>query len=675
MSFFIKKYLDTPVIYVKGVGPFRAKLLDAMGCKNIRDLLLYMPVCFIDRTKILQIRNASINNICTFRLIVHEVRSGGPTKPLKILCSDGGAYISLVYFNSKTLDIKELFKHGAEIFVSGKVTLDKYGELQMHHPDIISKNIDDVAIVEPIYRSHPKLSSRIISSIMRKLVVQLPAFQEQQDMVTWQQAMQLIHNPKNSLDLEQVPQAKEKIAFEEVLCERLLTRIAKSTITPKNALSFTGELAERFVIDLPFKLTTDQEKVLSEISADQRSKKFMFRLLQGDVGSGKTIIMLAAALNCIEAGMQAAIMVPTEILAKQHFNNAQNYLSALGIKVILLVSAMKQKDKNQALESIASAGPSIIVGTHALLHASFNNLGLVIIDEQHRFGVNQRVSLISQSSNKDVLLVSATPIPRTLNMTIHKDIDVSQINTLPHGRKRINTIILPAKKTDNIIKNLQNVINRGEKIYWVCPLIEESEVIKASSAELRFSELKSIFKSRVSFLHGKMHHRDKDTIMENFMTDDGVSILVSTTVIEIGVDVKNATVMIIENAERFGLAQLHQLRGRVGRSDLQSTCVLIHDSSCSTAAIERLKFLEQNSDGFELARLDMQNRGSGKLIGIEQSGEIGFKVFKFYEHLHLVEHIAAAADRIIEKNDLRELDRLLAIYTEHGRDFGNLIRC
>ncbi|MDZ5761978.1 ATP-dependent DNA helicase RecG [Candidatus Cyrtobacter comes] len=673
MSFFIKKYLDTPVIYVKGVGPFRAKLLNSIGCKNIRDLLFYMPIRFIDRTRILKVNEATNNAICTFHLTIHEIKTG--RSPLKILCYDGSAYISLVYFNSKTLDVKELFKQGNEVFVSGRVILDKYGDLQIHHPDIVSKNFKDVAIIEPIYKSHPKLTSRAISNIMRKLVMQLPNFPGLQDQLHWHKSMQLIHNPQNSIDFQLISKAKERIAFEEVLCERLLTRIAKSTTIKKNTLSFTGKITEKFIKNLPFKLTADQEKTLSEISADQGSAKFMFRLLQGDVGSGKTIIMFAAALNCIEAGMQVAIMVPTEILAKQHFNNAQNYLNSLGIKVTLLVSAMKKKEKDMALESVASVEPNIIIGTHALLNASFKNLGLVIIDEQHRFGVNQRVSLIAQSASQDVLLVSATPIPRTLNMTLHKDIDVSQIITLPCGRKKINTIAVSSKKIDAIIKNLKNVIDRGEKIYWVCPLIEESEIIKASSAELRFNELKNIFKHHVNFLHGRMHSKDKDAVMESFMNDDSINILVSTTVIEIGVDVKNATVMVIENAERFGLAQLHQLRGRVGRSDLQSTCILIYDSSCSISSVERLKFLEKSTDGFELAKLDMQNRGSGRLIGFEQSGEIEFKAFKLYEHLHLIEHITMEADRIIEENDMPKLDMLLSIYTEHSKNFNDIIRC
>jgi ATP-dependent DNA helicase RecG len=425
----------------------------------------------------------------------------------------------------------------------------------------------------------------------------------------------------------------------------------KIKVLRKQPLNFSGELQQKFLKTLPFELTSGQKEVIAEISQDQKATNRMFRLLQGDVGSGKTVVAFCAMLNMVEGKKQAALMVPTEILARQHYHKLLKMGEALDIKVGILINAMKSSEKESTKNLLERGEIDVVVGTHALFqeHVKFKDLGLVVIDEQHRFGVEQRLTLIDKGKEADYLMMTATPIPRTLEMAAYGDIDISTIREKPHGRQEIVTSIVRASKIDEVLSGLKRMLVQGNKIYWVCPLIDDSEKLSLANVKERFDFLNIAFPGQVGLIHGQMSANGREESMAKFLQGE-FKILVATTVIEVGVDVPDATVIIIENAERFGLSQLHQLRGRVGRSDKKSYCILLAGHALGDIGYARLSALKDSNDGFELAEKDLNFRGRGDLLGTKQSGLPNFRAYDFFQHNKLIPTARAQAQEILAQD-------------------------
>jgi ATP-dependent DNA helicase RecG len=461
------------------------------------------------------------------------------------------------------------------------------------------------------------------------------------------------HAPEDEKSLEPTSLARSRLAYDELLANQLALALVRANMRRLKGRSIEGDssLCRKVLDTLPYALTSSQETALTEIKTDMSSDDRMMRLLQGDVGSGKTVVALMVMLGAVEAGYQTAIMAPTEILARQHFETIEPLAKAAGLEVVLLTGRNKGKPRDAILEKLASGAAHIAIGTHALFQddVEFENLGLAVIDEQHRFGVHQRLTLAAKGSAVDMLVMTATPIPRTLMLTAYGDMDVSRLLEKPAGRKPIDTRVLPLERLDNVVDAIRRTVNEGSKVFWVCPLVEESEVIDAAAAEERYDHLKHLFGDRVGLVHGRMKGPEKDAVMEAFAKGN-VDILVSTTVVEVGVDVPEATVMVIEHAERFGLAQLHQLRGRIGRGERPSTCLLLYAPPLTETARARLKILRETNDGFVIAEEDLRLRGAGELLGTRQSGLPEFRLADLTIHGELLATARDDAALILSKD-------------------------
>lgn len=685
--FALNQILNTHVQYIKGVGPKKAEAFKDLKIKVIKDLLLHLPTSFIDRRSIAPLSQIISGSIISQIVTIDAIDIKHKAAPSKIYCSNATGTISLVYFNAHKKFIQEKFRLGDSVVISGKVE-KHFGEVQMIHPDIVESAMlkDAVLTIEPVYSATARLTSRAIAKTIHaalNYIIQIPEWLpiellERYKWHDWLECINKLHKPQVDQDLAQIDKFKERLAFDELLAEQiLLQRMRKhTTLKDKQPIQASGNLLVKLTKALPFQLTPDQNASIDEILKEQASPKRMFRLLQGDVGSGKTIVAFAAMINAVEAGYQAALMAPTELLAKQHFYNLQKLTEGFGMKVALLINKLSTKDKAESYSRIERGDAQLVIGTHSLIQdaVKFARLGLVIVDEQHRFGVEQRLKLLKKGMICDFLMMSATPIPRTMTMVCYGDMDLSTIKSKPLNRLPITTTILSIKRLDELMNRISSAVQEGQKVYWVCPLIEESESLELTNVIARFDSLIPIFQNKLALLHGKLSAETRDAVIEDFANPDGqVKIIVSTTVIEVGIDIPDATIIVIEHAERFGLAQLHQLRGRVGRGEQPSHCILLYSYPISAVGKQRIEAVRDSNDGFYLAEQDLLIRGGGKVIGKQQSGIPEFKVCNLYTHQHLIEPAHTLAKQLLQSSsDIQHkvLDVMHNIYGTESNHIG-----
>ena len=656
--------LNKDVQFVKGIGPKKAQKLNKLGIFTLKDLIYYFPRQFEDRNNFKKIFELQNDEKATIRVVVIGIEISNPRKGMnitKIDVKDDTGYAKLVFFNQNY--IKDRFKPGDTILVFGRVKKEfKNIELSSCEIEFLTNSPKKTFKIIPTYPLTYGVSNREIIGII-KIVFSDPNLEikeylpnriiEKYKLCSLDYAIRNIHNPTSK---EALKISLYRIIFEEFLILQLGLFAFKNGIEDIKGIKFReNKILDNILTSLPFKLTGAQDRALNEIIKDMNSSNSMNRLVQGDVGSGKTIVALLALSYCVLNGYQGALMAPTEILAQQHYLSFTDTLKDFGIKIELLVGSLTKKQKEKVLDKVKNNEVDILIGTHALIEDSveFNKLGLVITDEQHRFGVRQRNKLSSKGYNPDILVMTATPIPRTLALILYGDLDISIIDELPPGRQSIETIAINKKKRDNVYNSLViNEVKKGRQVYIVCPLVEESETIEAKSAIHLVEELKNQYFSdlKVGLLHGKMKSSEKDSIMKSFKNKE-LDILVSTTVIEVGINVPNATLMIIENAERFGLAQLHQLRGRVGRGSYKSYCILIYASK-SDICKQRMSIMEESNDGFKISEKDLEIRGPGEFFGTRQHGIPELKVANIFKHMKILK-LAQQEARYIIGNDFK----------------------
>ena len=657
--------LFADITTLKGVGPKMAALMSKVAGPRVVDLLLTLPTGVIDRSYRPKIDEAEEDKLATILVQVdsHEAPPRGKsTIPYKVLCSDETGYLTLIFFRPRFDWLERTLPVGEKRLVSGKVEYYRTAR-QMAHPDYIvdPAAAGDLPLFEPIYPLTAGLPHKtMVRSVHHALDLAppLPEWQRadvltQEDWPGAQEALLSAHRPESRLDLSADTKARERLAYDELLSNQLALALIRQrrTAVAGRALGGDGTLVGPARAALPFALTGGQEAALTDIAADMAAPTRMVRLVQGDVGSGKTMVALTAMLTAVEAGAQAAIMAPTEILARQHLDSMEPICEALGLSVVLITGRDRGPERQAKRDGVAKGYVNIVIGTHALFSddVSFGNLGLVVVDEQHRFGVAQRLKLQDKGEKADLLVMTATPIPRTLALTAYGDMDVSQIKEKPPGRKPVDTRALPAQKLDSVIEAVGRAIAKGEQVYWVCPLVADTEMMDLVSAETRADALEQRFGDKVGLVHGQMKAVEKDAVVEQFYRGQ-ISVLVATTVIEVGVNAPNATVIVIEHAERFGLAQLHQLRGRVGRGDKPATCLLLYHAGAGglgETAKARLNILRQTEDGFRIAEEDLALRGAGDALGTAQSGLPDFRFADLTDHRRLLEMAAADAKMVV----------------------------
>jgi len=662
---------------IKGVGERAHKLLsNLVGGNKIVDMLWHLPSNIIDRTYSPKLANAIPGRICTIvAKVVEHIPAKNSRQPYKVVVEDGTEQLILIFFKVYAESIAKALPVGQTRVISGK--LESFnGQLQMAHPDYIVRpqEIEKVLKKETVYPLTAGISNKVMGRFMEQALARIPNLPEWQDKNFLQQqkwgsfndALLAAHSPVFASDLESFAKERCRFAYDELLANQLALAIVRQRVKKQAGrnLCGNGALRKKILDKLPFNLTDAQQKVLSEIYAEQQQPYRMLRLLQGDVGSGKTIVALLAMLSAVECGAQAAIMAPTEILAKQHLETIAPLCEDIGIKAELLTGKTKGKYRKQILEDLQNGKINIAIGTHALFQddVKFADLGFVVVDEQHRFGVHQRMLLSEKGNKADILVMTATPIPRTLVLTAYGDMEYSKIDQVPEGRKPVDTRVLPLGKLPEVVAGLQRKIACGCRAYWVCPLVEESEKSDLAAAEERFAALQKIFGDEVGLVHGKMKEKDKDAVMEKFKKGE-YKLLVATTVIEVGVNVPEATVMIIEHAERFGLAQLHQLRGRIKRGFEASTCMLMYSPPLSETATERLNIMKNSEDGFLIAEKDLELRGGGEILGTRQSGFADFRIADLEVHKNLLQIANKDAKMILEMDPKLETTRGMALRT------------
>ena len=629
------KYLLSDLTSLKGVGIKTANLLKKKKINNIFDLLWKLPKSYTDRSFNSKIKDLRIGEVQTLTVVPKKylfprIRN----LPNKVLCTDDTGEIDCIFFNSYEGYVKKILPIGREVTISGKIGFFR-NKYQLTNPKYLSEDSSLIKQKHNSYSLTEGISEKIYNNIINQIILKLPILNEWHsenilkkfDNISWNEAIKELHKPENIGNYKK--NFYQRLAFDEIFSTFLVNSEIRKKIKrfkKKNKILNINK-QKNLINKLDFSLTKDQEKTLEEINKDLCSSTKMFRLLQGDVGSGKTIVSLLAAYNTVNSGFQVAVMAPTEILARQHYLFAKKLFSDK-LSIELISGKSNYKDKKDILKKLSNHKIDIIFGTHAIFQkkVNFNKLGLIIIDEQHKFGVNQRKKLSDKGGiNCDVLLMTATPIPRTLTMTMYGDMDLSIIREKPKSRKPIKTYSKLENKIDDVIKFIKKEIKLGNQIFWVCPLIEESKKIDHSSAVKKFEFLKKIFPNQVSLLHGKTNIEDKEQTLNRFLKKK-FKILVSTTIIEVGIDFPNANVIIIENANKFGLSQLHQLRGRVGRGNKDSSCILMFKSNLSENAKKRINILKESNDGFVISEEDMKIRGFGDILGFKQSGMKNFKL-------------------------------------------------
>lgn len=661
--------LNKDIQFIKGVGPNRASLLHKLGIFTLEDLICYFPRTYEDRSKPKTIETLINGEEALIEAIVvsnlQERRVSKKLTIYKALVQDETGTCQVVWYNQSYL--KDKIKKGKSYKFYGKANI-KYGSIEMASPvaEESGKSKNTGKII-PIYPLTYQLSQNVLRTIMEnsikevegKLEESLPEYlRKTYKLLDYNTAIKNIHFPSN---FEEYNQARRTLAFQELLEMQLaLLTLKKSYSVEEEGIAFPKEVKMSDVINkLPFKLTKAQLKVLEEIDIDMEKQRPMNRLLQGDVGSGKTIVSIIATYKAVKAGYQVAIMAPTAILASQHLESFRQILEPFNIRCELLVSSVTKKKKEEILEKLKKGDIDVLIGTHALLEEDviFKNLGFVVTDEQHRFGVKQRATIASKGNNPDTLVMTATPIPRTLALILYADLDISIIDELPPNRKKIDTFAVTKGMEERVNNFIKKQIAEGRQTYIVCPLVEENEEINAKSVlELAEKYKEEVFKEyRVEYLHGKMRPKEKDAIMEEFK-EGKIDILISTTVIEVGVNVPNASIMVVENAERFGLAQLHQLRGRVGRGEYQSYCILKYQGNTDVIK-QRMKVMQDTNDGFIISEKDLELRGSGEFFGTKQHGLPEFKIANIFEDMAMLKSVQAIAMEILQEDPKLELEK------------------
>jgi len=662
------------VAALPGVGPKTAKLFDRLLARpgavttqeaRVIDLLFHLPTNVIDRSQRPTIAAAPLETMVVIKaqVVEHRRPQGRYAKaPFRVLVEDDTGDIELVFFLANPDWIERSLPIGATRWISGRIELYD-GRRQMVHPDRV---LDEAGLAklppfEAVYGLTEGLQARYVMRATEAALARLPALPEWQDasvraankLPDFAEALRLAHRPENTQALSPQHPARQRLALDELLASQLALRLVRARMRrlPGHENIGDGRLTSKIEAALPFRLTGAQRRALADIRADMASDKRMLRLVQGDVGSGKTIVAALAMASVVECGRQAALMAPTEILARQHYERLEPLLAPVGLRVALLTGRLKPAQRKAVHAEIAAGAVDIVVGTHALVQSdlAFHDLGLAVVDEQHRFGVQQRLALGSKGAAVDVLVMTATPIPRTLALTAFGDMDSSALDEKPPGRKPISTRALPASRINEVVAGLQRALAEGARAYWVCPLVEENEDLDLAAAEARAADLRHNFGDRVGLVHGRMKGPEKDAAMEAFQRGE-TQILVATTVIEVGVDVPESTIMVIEHAERFGLAQLHQLRGRVGRGAGESSCLLLYKGPLSEMARARLMTLRQTEDSFRLAEEDLRLRGEGEILGTRQAGLPGFRLADIIAHARLLAIARDDAELILRRD-------------------------
>lgn len=639
---------------LKGVGDRVAPLLAKVAGPLVRDVVFSPPTSVVVRqtATAAHLVEDAVQTL-TVTVESHQ-KPGRPGQPWKIRAFDDTGFVHLVFFKGIGAHLEQRNPVGSVRVVSGKVERDHYGTmLQIVHPHymISVERADDIPAVEPIYPATAGLPSRTIRRIVLAALERAPELPEWQDAAwlarerwpSWRAALASLHAPTSEAEVFLQAPHRRRLAYDELLAHQLALAQRKQAARADPAPAIpASETAHRAQAALPYRLTGAQTRTLAEIRGDLASGRRMTRIVQGDVGAGKTVVAMLAMIDAAASGRQAVLMAPTEILARQHFETLGAPLAALGIKAVLLTGRHKGAARAERLVDLASGLAPIAIGTHALFQddVAFHDLALAVIDEQHRFGVNQRGRLRGKGEAAHMLALSATPIPRTLELTVFGDLDVSRLDEKPPGRTPVATRVAPMPRLGDVIGRLRDAVTKGAQAFWICPLVAESEVLDVAAAEARCEALKCVFGDAVGLVHGRLPNAAKDDVMAAFV-DGKLRVLVATTVVEVGVDVPNASIMVIEQAERFGLAQLHQLRGRVGRGATESSCVLLYDPPLSETAKSRLDILRRTDDGFEIAEKDLELRGGGDPLGLAQSGFPAYRLADPVAHRDL---IAVAAD-------------------------------
>ena len=677
--------LLSPINILKGVGPKLENIINKLGINLNVHFLWHFPYRIIEKKYYENIHDAPINELVTIKIeVIKHYPSKFRRQPYRVSCLANETPIDIVYFNARHPVVRSVLPIKSLKMISGKLEFFK-NKFQITHPASIEV-ITDIQLLrekEPVYSLTAGLNMKNFIKLSNQVLQLLPNPKEWIDnkllkkynFIPWKEAIEKLHNPEIEDTFTQKNFFRRRLAFDELYAHQLAIRIIRTLDNKKKSTSFknNNKLKKNLINVLEFKLTNSQLEVLNEIQNDLESNKQMIRLLQGDVGSGKTVVALISMLTVIESGYQATLMAPTSILAYQHFENITKLLEGLPIKIDILTGKDKGKTRIEKLEKIKNGSTQIIIGTHALIQegVNFNKLGFSVIDEQHRFGVYQRMAFNYKGFRPSILVMSATPIPRTLTLAAYGDMDESRLIDKPLGRKPIKTASLTLKKEKNLIERIKNKISdSNDKLFWVCPLIEESQELDLKAATDRYNSLNKIFKNKVLLIHGQLNEKEKEATMEKFKNED-YRILVATTVIEVGIDIKTATTIIIEHAERFGLAQLHQLRGRVGRNNDESFCILFHKEILNDTAKKRIGIMTKTNDGFLIAEEDLKIRGPGEILGKRQSGLPSFNVADLSYDGDLLEEAKFYAENIItedpklEKNGNKNLKDLLYI---HERD-------
>ena len=656
----IKDFFTQNISILNGVGNKTKKILRKKGIEKISDLLWNFPQGYTDRSNLQTLDKVEIGKITTIK--VKTFKYNFPrirNLPYKVLCKDEKGQIDIVFFNSREAYIRKVLPLNCEVIISGKVNYFKK-KYQITNPDYIVPTEKEIYVkkIIPKYSLTEGITEKLYRKLIEQVLTKIPHLNEWHNEsilkkignVSWSQSIFSVHEKKESGINSPY---YRRLAYDEILSNLLVLSQARKRVRKfkKKEKKFNDLLSRKVINNFDFILTSDQKKCLAEIDKDLKSDYKMFRILQGDVGTGKTIISFISAANVINSKFQAVLMAPTEILAKQHYNLATKLFNSAGINIEFLSGKTKENIKKKIQSNLLKGTINLLIGTHAVFQKKiqFKNLGLAIIDEQHKFGVKQRIELSNKGGkNCDILLMSATPIPRTLIMTIYGDMDVSRIYEKPKNRKEIITLSKPENKIDEIIFFIRKQINAGNQIFWVCPLIEESKKLDYSAAVEKHNFLLKKFSKKVGLIHGQLDKDEKNRVLKDFLNKK-INILVSTTVIEVGIDFPNANLIVIENSNKFGLSQLHQLRGRVGRGVNQGTCILLYKKNLSENAKKRIKILKSSTNGFLIAEEDMKLRGFGDILGFQQSGIKNFKIADPVHHADLFE-IAEKDIKNIENN-------------------------
>ena len=675
--------LLSPINKLKGVGPKLENIINKLGIKLNVHFLWHFPYRIIEKKYYENIHDAPLNQLVTIKIeVIKHYPSKFRRQPYRVTCLANETPIDIIYFNARHPVVRSVLPIKSIKMISGKLEFFK-NKFQITHPSSI-ENISDIQLLrekEPVYSLTAGLNMKSFIKLSNQVLQSVPNLEEWIDKIlikkykftSWKDAVEKLHNPEIDDTYNEKNFYRRRLAYDELFAHQLAICIVRTIDNRKKSISFKSKdkFKNKLIKNLEFKLTNSQHFVLNEIQSDLFSNKQMIRLLQGDVGSGKTIVALISMLRVIESGYQVTLMAPTSILAYQHFENISKLINKLPIEIDILTGKDKGRKRLEKLEKIKNGDTKIIIGTHALIQegVNFKKLGLSVIDEQHRFGVYQRMAFNYKGFRPSILVMSATPIPRTLTLAAYGDMDESRLIEKPIGRKPIKTSVLNLKKEKNLIERIRNKINNSnDKFFWVCPLIEESQELDLKAATDRYNSLNKIFKNKVLLIHGQLNEKDKEATMEKFKNED-YRILVATTVIEVGIDIKSATTIIIEHAERFGLAQLHQLRGRVGRNNSESYCILLHKENINDTAKKRLGIMTETNDGFLIAEKDLKIRGPGEILGKRQSGLPSFNVADLSYDGDLLEEAKLNAEKIINNDPkLENNQNLRDLLYIHERD-------